>query len=161
VNVVVASSENAFGIEAYSVSGRWTDLAISASASGESSYAIGVTLYSDSEVMIQNSRVEATSSYHAEALYLGRGTLTFKNGAMYASGVDAGYGVYAYDGIIEINDSVLQGMIYANHDRGGHLGTVFVGNSKAVVGGVSGEGFVKCAGVYDENYTFYANSCPQ
>jgi hypothetical protein len=160
VNVDVAGSTYGDGIIAYFVSGRWIDFSISASASGESSYATGVTLSSDSEVMIQNSHVEATSSYFGCAFRIGGGAATFKSGSMYASGVDTTYGVLAEDGTIEINDSVLQGMIYAYKEISGSSGVVLVGNSK-MVGGVSGKGVVRCAGVYDENYTFYANSCPQ
>jgi hypothetical protein len=58
---------------------------------------------------------------------------------------------------VKINNSVIAGSTYTIANGSG---VTYVGNSK-LDGGPSAvfEG-VTCAGVYDENYAFYASNCP-
>lgn len=62
-------------------------------------------------------------------------------------------------GTIKIDNSVLIGS--TNTILNGAGVKTLVGNSKLDGGPVRNDGLlIKCAGVYDENYTFYSNTCP-
>jgi len=78
-----------------------------------------------------------------------------------ASGGTTSHGVYnTSSGTVKINHSVISGTTNTIYNGSGV--TTRVGNTQLAGGGVvnvSG-GTLTCAGVYDENYTFYASSCP-
>ena len=59
---------------------------------------------------------------------------------------------------ITINNSVIKGRS-STIQSGGSNSVAKVGNTQLAGGAVIGPN-VTCAGVYDENYTFYANTCP-
>lgn len=66
------------------------------------------------------------------------------------------YGVANYSGNTQIRNSRIVGGTYTIYSSSG---TVRVGASQ-LDGGAVGSSSVTCAGVYDENYTFYPNTCP-
>ena len=78
------------------------------------------------------------------------------------SQVSASYGIYNADtsGLcsVLVNNSQVTGS--TNTIRNGVSFTTRVGASQLSGGAVTGGGTVTCAGVYDENYTFYASTCP-
>ncbi len=61
-------------------------------------------------------------------------------------------------GTVNINHSVIRGTSATiNNDSNV---TTRVGNTQLDGGAVVNKGTLICAGVYDENYAFYANTCP-
>jgi len=78
------------------------------------------------------------------------------------SQVSASYGIYNADtsGLcsVLVNNSQVTGS--TNTIRNSVSFTTRVGASQLSGGAVTGGGTVTCAGVYDENYTFYASTCP-
>jgi hypothetical protein len=83
-------------------------------------------------------------------------SLVMTNSEVAASGTQS-YGVYngatAY-----INHSLVRGVTGTIFSFSGY--STLVGNSQLDGGAVAGAGTPTCAGVYDENYTFYASTCP-
>jgi hypothetical protein len=80
---------------------------------------------------------------------------TMNNVTATASGGSGDYGVENVNSSPTINNSAITGStnsVYAG------LGAVKVGASQLNGGPVVGS--VTCAGVYDENYTFYTSTCP-
>jgi hypothetical protein len=72
---------------------------------------------------------------------------------VYAEG--SHYGLQSwYPGTITASQSTIVGPTIAVYYP---YGTAYIGSSQIAGGGVIG---ANCAGVYDENYVFYANSCP-
>jgi hypothetical protein len=82
-----------------------------------------------------------------------------------AFGGPINYGVYyknwgSTGGILRIDHSVIKGTTEAIYiDDASATYTSMIGNTR-LHGSVTGTGTFKCAGVYDENYTFYASTCP-
>ena len=71
------------------------------------------------------------------------------------------YGLETFDTsgnlVVMINNSSIRGVIYSISN----IATdVFVGGTQLAGGTVIGSGVTTCAGVWDESYTFYPNSCP-
>jgi hypothetical protein len=107
---------------------------VTATASG-GSYSYGVYNYSSSPIM---TNVTATAS-----------------GGSYSYGVSnnsSGTSV-----TVKINHSVIKGI--SSSIANNIFVTTLVGNTH-LEGTVSNSGTLTCAGVYDENYTFYASTCP-
>jgi hypothetical protein len=79
-----------------------------------------------------------------------------------ASGSGVGtlnYGVYSLSsGTIRINHSVIKGTYASVYNEVGV--TTRVGATQMDGGPPINSGTLTCAGVYDENYTFYATACP-
>jgi len=67
------------------------------------------------------------------------------------------YGVYNSNSTVKIDHSVISGVnpVYTTSDS-----TTFIGSTRLEGGVVDGIGPTTCAGVYDENYFFYASTCP-
>ncbi len=82
---------------------------------------------------------------------------TMTNVTATASGAPNSIGVYNGGGTTRINHSVIKGLTGAIANGSG---TTLVGNTQLDGGTSSSGGPLICAGVYDENYTFYANTCP-
>jgi len=61
-------------------------------------------------------------------------------------------------GTVKINHSVIKGVTRTIYNDSGV--TARVGNTQLDGGAVYNVGTLTCAGVYDENYTFSASSCP-
>jgi len=111
---------------------------VTASASGGTSENYGVWNLSSSPTMT-NVSASATG-----------GTGTFNSGVRN----DADSGTYT----VRINNSQISGSssTIVNDTEF----TTLIGASQLSGGAVIGGGTVTCAGVYDENYTFYASTCP-
>jgi len=72
---------------------------------------------------------------------------------------DSGFGVTStHSGTIRINHSVIKGS--HNTVSIGSGVTTYIGNTQLDGGAVNNGGTLICAGVYDENYTFYSSTCP-
>ena len=87
---------------------------------------------------------------------------TINNSVISASDGSPNYGIYnlASTGsyTVQVNNSQVSGS--TNTISNDSEFTTQVGASKMDGGGVTGGGTVTCAGVYDENYAFYASTCP-
>ena len=91
------------------------------------------------------------------------GVFTIENSNIKSSGATTSDGVYntgGSAGTIElIENSIITGI--TNSIRNETNFTTRVGSSKLAGGGVlPNGGTVTCAGVHDENYTFFASTCP-
>jgi hypothetical protein len=173
----------AFGVYNYTSSPTMTDVTASASGSsvnhgvynaassptmtnvtasalgGDSNY--GVYNYTSSPTMtdVTASASGGTNSY---GVYNETSVLTMTNVTASASGGASNYGVY------NIGSLVLPNHVQVNNSQiTGSTTTIFSDNSSLTRVGASQlsggpiSGFtVVCAGVYDENYTFYASTCP-
>ena len=84
---------------------------------------------------------------------------TMTNVTASGSGGTINRGVYcATSGTIRINHCVIKGS--TNTVWNGSGVTTYVGNTQLDGGPVSNTGTLTCAGVYNENYTFYPSTCP-
>jgi hypothetical protein len=186
-NVTAKSSGGAYNRGINNVSSSPTMINVTAIASGgDSSYAV-FNSYSSSPTMIN---LTATASGGSNTFGINNGeessptmissTVTASGGTNYNRGVfnanssptminvtvTASGGTYNYGvdnqasgyGTVKIDHSVITGSSAAINNTSGF--TNYVGNTKLEGGAVSGGGTTICAGVYDENYTFYANTCP-
>jgi hypothetical protein len=84
-----------------------------------------------------------------------------QNSVIRASGGTYNYGIYNYEGdayAVKVNNSQVTGSTNTIYNESGF--TTRVGASSLDGGAVSNGGTLTCAGVYDENYTFYASTCP-
>jgi len=76
-----------------------------------------------------------------------------------ASGSSLNFGVLNFNsGTVKINHSVIKGSTDTINNNSGVITSV--GNTQLDGGTVYNLGTLTCAGVYDGNYTFYANTCP-
>jgi hypothetical protein len=88
---------------------------------------------------------------------------TIQNSVISGSGATYNYGIYNEAGggtyTVEVNNCHITGIYRTIRNDGGF--TTLVGASLLEGPGVSGVGGTEiCAGVYDENYTFYDSTCP-
>ena len=97
-------------------------------------------------------------------IYAGNSDLNLVSVNVLVSGAtNANYGIRALSGgpaqTIRVDDSVIEAT--TNTYSGDTEYTVLIGGSKLLGGPVNKNGgTATCAGVYDEAYTFYSNSCP-
>jgi len=177
-----ASSQNA-GIYNYSSSPTMTN--VTATASGEAFASYGVFNSSCSSLTMTNITATASAGTSAYGVYNNSSSPTMTNITATASAGTSAYGVYnssssptmtnvtasASEATIScgvrdhgsstciIDHSVLSGQTAFYTTSSGE--TSYIGNTRLEgVGGVSGSGKVKCAGVYDGDFTFYPNTCP-
>jgi hypothetical protein len=152
---------------------------VTATASGGASYNTGVAnLYTPSSTM-NNVTVIASGGIESVGIsnYVTNPSMT--NVIASASG-NASYGGWNRQSSPTISNSILKGDTEGLHNDGGSnvsvqnsqlTGTTFaaysdtgvtlkVGGSYLSGGRVTGPGTSACAGNYDENYTFYASTCP-
>jgi pectin methylesterase-like acyl-CoA thioesterase len=142
-----------------SASPRLTNVTLSASGS---SFAYGV-INADAAPLLTNVTLSASGNY-AYGVSDHRSVPIIRDTTISVTGASNAYGVYGYvdlDGVpytVTINNSQIAstgGTIY------GQLGyTARVAASQLAGGPVSGGAAMLCAGVYDENYVFYASTCP-
>src|SRR3990172_5823105 len=128
---------------------------VTATASGPSGSNYGINNNFDSSLIMTNSTVTAWggSVYNIGIYNITNSSLTIVN-----STVTASDGVQSYSLTTKIDHSVIIGTRYTITT--GYTGSViYVGNTRLEGGPVLGT-FITCAGVYDENYVFYANTCP-
>jgi hypothetical protein len=82
-------------------------------------------------------------------------TLELKNVSITTTGGISNYGIFTNGGT-RIDGSKIKANIATYNQSGISLGIT----NTLIDGSVKGSGTTKCAGVYDENYTFYADTCP-
>lgn len=89
------------------------------------------------------------------------GRVTMSHTKVIAADGATSYGIYGSGSIssltVRVNHSVISGGTSSVYM--GSLGTCYLGNTQ-LIGNVVGSGTRKCAGVYDVNFTFFANTCP-
>jgi small nuclear ribonucleoprotein (snRNP)-like protein len=83
------------------------------------------------------------------------GSFNLNNVTISVIGGNKDYGV-ATDGGTTIDGSTIKAETSIYNLGGTPVGVI----NTMIDGSVSGPGTTKCAGVYDENFTFYANTCP-
>ena len=153
VSSVSGGSSN-YGVENVA-SSSMTMANVTATASGPSGSNYGINNNFDSSLIMTNSTVTAWggSVYNIGIYNITNSSLTIVN-----STVTASDGVQSYSLTTKIDHSVIIGTRYTITT--GYTGSViYVGNTRLEGGPVLGT-FITCAGVYDENYVFYANTCP-
>jgi len=146
------------GVVNSSSSPTMTNVTASASAAG-GVYNYGV-YNSDSSPTMTN--VIATASGGASynyGVYNSASSPTMTNVTASALGGTANYGVYnSTSGTVKINNSVITGSTHTIYNEPGVIGRV--GGTKLDGGVATSFGTFTCAAIYDENYTFYASTCP-
>jgi hypothetical protein len=146
-----------FAVAIYNTSASLKMTNVTASAS-DASYNYGVYNSTSSPTMT-NVTTSASGGFINSGVYNSISSPTMTNVTASASGGTHNYGVYSVtSGTIRINHSVIKGS--TNTVWIGSGVTTYVGNTQLDGDPVSNSGVLICAGVYDENYTFYASSCP-
>lgn len=110
---------------------------VTASASGGTTANYGVYNYNDSSPTINNSVISANGGTNSYGIYN-----------------TASSGTYT----VRVNNSQIRGG--TNTIKNSAQFITRVGASQLRGGAVTGGGTVTCAGVYDENYAFFASTCP-
>ena len=152
---------DAYGVAIYNISGSPRLTFVTATASG-ATYSIGVFNKSSSPTMT-NVTVSALGVTVNYGVYNHTCSPTMTNVTVTASGGSAANtGIYngATSGshTMKVDNSRITGSTNTINSITGF--TVLVGASQLAGGPVTDGNTVTCAGVYDENYTFYANTCP-
>ncbi len=154
-----ASGGTSYNFGVYNDSSSPVMTNVTASASG-GTYSLGVyNYYSPLPVMtnVTASASGGTGNYGVDNAY---SSPVMTNVTARASGGTSNYGVYNANssGTVKINHSVISGTTYSIYN--GSEVTTMVANTQLDGGPVFNAGTLTCAGVYDENYTFYASTCP-
>jgi hypothetical protein len=121
--------------------------------------ALGYGIYNDtSSPMMKNVTISISGGNIANyGVYNNNSTSTMQDVTIFASGGTGNYGVYNNHSTSTIDGSAINAL---NATIGNDPSSVArVGASKLAGGPVSGT-LATCAGVYDENYTFYPSTCP-
>jgi hypothetical protein len=137
---------------------------VTASASGGNNN-IGVFNDTDAYPTMTNVTVSASGGTNINyGVYNYVSSPTINNSIIRASGGANSYGIYNNysTGIaIMVNNSQVSGGTNTIKDAPSYGCTTRIGASQLSGGAVSvSNGTVTCAGVYDENYVFYASTCP-
>jgi Collagen triple helix repeat (20 copies) len=130
---------------------------VTATASGASINNMGVLNNASSPTMtnVTASGSGGSNNYGVYNVWTSSATMT--NATASGSGGSNNYGVYnVFTSTATIDNSVITGSTMTLYASAGDIAKV--GASKLNGGPVFGA--VKCAGVYDENYTFYPSTCP-
>jgi hypothetical protein len=123
---------------------------------GFSTFTVFIPLPSSIKLLNATIKVSGDSINYGVANY--SSILSMKNVAITVTGGSMNYGVYAH-GYTTIDGSTINAGTAVYDATSGLAGIVRLSNTM-IDGSVSGSGITKCAGVYDENFTFYANNCP-
>ena len=84
--------------------------------------------------------------------------MTIQNSTISGSGGAHGWGISTGVNTVTVNNSQISGSEYTVNAGSA---TIKIGGSQLNGGSISNSGStVTCAGVYDEAYTFYPNTCP-
>jgi hypothetical protein len=134
------------------------------SASGASSTNFGVENDSGSSPAITNGMVSASGGTNNYGVYYVVGSATINFSAISAGGGTNNYGIYNFaftstNYTVTVNNSLVNGSSNSIYNDS-HF-TTRVGASQLSGGPVAANGgTLTCAGVYDENYAFFASACP-
>jgi hypothetical protein len=134
-----------------------TNMAVTASGTDISG------VYNDSSSPTMTNVIVTASGLTGHGVYNNSSSVTMTNTTIVAdSDFSDGYGIFnqADSGsyTVKVNNSQITGG--ANTIVNDSEFTTLVGASQLDGGAVTGSGTVTCAGVYDENYTFYSSTCP-
>lgn len=151
-----------YGIRNNTASPRMTAMTIEASASGGDNV-YGVFNLDSSSPEMTDLTITASGGTSNIGLFITRSSPTLSHVTITASGGTTSQGIHTYATvgayIVRANHSQITGdehSIYASS-----YFTILVGNSQLSGGPVDDSwGTVTCAGVYDENYAFFADTCP-
>ena len=133
-------------------------LHVTARASGGSYGNFGVYNISSSPLMT-NVTASASGGLDSRGVWNDSSSPVMTNVTARASGGNYNYGVHNYtSGTVKINHSVISGTTHTIYNESGV--TTMVANTQLDGGTVANYGTLTCAGIYDENYTFYPNTCP-
>jgi hypothetical protein len=157
VSISAAGRIDSVGVKHYSCDvTTMTDVDISATGSTNS---FGVETYS-CPIILKNVNIVASGSTNSYGVKNSSSDAIINHSEIIAVYADKNYGIYneAFDGSfnVTINHSKISGSM--NTIFNASYFTTRVGASQLSGGDVSGT--ITCAGVYDENYTFYASTCP-
>ena len=160
-NVAASASggNNSYGV--YNSSSSPTMTNVTASASG-GTLSYGVHNHHSSPMMT-NVTATASGGYNSYGVYNASSSPTIHNSTIRGSGGTSGsYGIYnvAPSGshTVRVDNSQVTGSTNTIYNTGSF--TTLIGVTLLDGGAVTGGGTVTCAGVYDENYVFYASTCP-
>lgn len=158
INVTATASGGTTNYGVYTNGSSLTMMNVVASASGGSNN-YGVYYRNSPSLTMTNVMTTATGGTNSYGVYNDSSSPVMMGVVAIASGGTNSYGVYnTGSGTIKINHSRIQGTTGTICNEAG--ATTFVGNTQMDGGAPYNNGTLTCAGVYDENYTFYANTCP-
>jgi len=126
-------------------------------AHGGSSENLGLK-NNNSSIVVERSTFKATDGTTSAGVYNYESTVTFIN-CWLAGGK---YGIY------NVGFSGTYNVVVEGSTVNGWTNTIFndtefynyLGASQVAGGNMTGGGFFKCAGVYDENFDYFATTCP-
>lgn len=160
--VKVSGGTNHRAISLYDSSPTITDMTITAQGgSGDLNY--GVYSRNDSLPTIIGTTINVTGGTESHGVYSDASSAAIQNSAISTSGAFSNYAVYNTNAsgnrLVTIDNSALSGS--TSTIRNLTQFTTRVGASKLAGGSViPGGGALTCAGVHDENYAFFASTCP-
>lgn len=151
---------NSFGV--YNVSSSSPLMTnVTATASG-ATYNFGVRNDSASAPTMKYVTATGSGGTTSYGMYNSSSSVTIHNSIISASGGVNNFGIdtTAVSGTytVTVNNSQIMGSTYTVRSNTGF--TARIGASKLEGGAVFAIGAAVCAGVYDENYSFYASTCP-
>jgi hypothetical protein len=133
---------------------------VTATALGGTNFSMGMYNYYLSSVTMMDFTISASGGNNSYGVYNYQSSSVMKDVTVSASGGSNNYGIYNSGGegpyTVEVNNSQITGGTNTIYTTGPF--TVRIGASLLSGGATSGT--MTCAGVYDENYTFYPSTCP-
>ena len=158
-NVIAKASDGGtYSRAIYNSSSSPTITDVEAIASGGFSSEAIVNNSSSSPIMNSVTATSLGGGTNSRAVYNTLSSPTMFNVTATATGATNNYGVYNISsGSTRIEHSIISGSITIWNGSGV---VTYVANTRLDGGSVSNTGTLTCAGVYDENYAFYANTCP-
>jgi hypothetical protein len=153
---------NNYGVENYSASPTLTNMTASASG-GTNSYGVAnYSLSSISSPLMKNVIASATGGINNYGLYNYKSSPVVQESVLRTSGGTINYGIYNGSAsgsyTVTINNSTVVGSTNTIYNTSSY--DMRIGASLLDGGAVVSGDMLICAGVYDENYTFYASTCP-
>jgi hypothetical protein len=155
------ATDDNFGVRNRSYSSpKMAHMTIEASG-GDTSY--GVFNLDSSSPEMTDLTITASGGTSNFGLFITRSFPTLSNVTITASGGTTSRGIHTYANggayTVRVNHSRITGG--SNSILASNYFTILVGNSQLGGGPIDDDwGTITCAGVYDENYAFYASSCP-
>jgi hypothetical protein len=162
--MAAGGSTDNYAVYSYYASPTLTAVNLSATQAGTTigTYAYGVRSI-NSSVTLVDSTVSAYGGYFATGAGTNLSTLTIARSTIRAAGGNESDGifVYGYSGTYTttVHDSQIFATNFTVRNDDGASTPSFIAVSQMAGGGTVGSN-ITCAGVYDENYAFYASSCP-
>jgi len=157
VTAIASGSQYNGGVYTFNASPRLTHVTINVSG-GE--VAAGVLNRDNTFLTMTDSTVNASASSLAAGVFNFSASATLQNCAIQATGETYSYSIYNQDYVgghtLRVNNSPITSSGNTIYNISG---AILIGASQLNGGAVDGGG-ITCAGVYDEAYTFYADTCP-